>query len=519
MKAKVVTYLRVSTTEQSEEGYSLEAQRHFLQDYAKGHDLEIVREFAEVESAFKPGRPQLEAMRRFLRKHPEIAGVLVYKVDRIARNMWDFARLVEQDKIRIISATEAFPNNPAGNFALGVQALASRLYSEQLSERASLGMATKASKGIWPSYAPLGYLNDRASKTIVLDPERAPIIRKLFEIYAYQDVSLTELTRLAKEMGLRRRGGGTLSRTGIYLLLQNPIYCGIIRWKGTLYPGVHEPIISKELFDLVQKKLHGRSKTKGRPYSKHRYPFRGLLRCGYCGCVITASTAKGKYVYYRCTHGRGKCPQPYIREDRLAARLREVVERVHLPHEVVEFLLEETKKAQANQDQSRLAQIRILKRKLEKVKERRDRAYLDKLDGKISEERWLELERKWSEEQLALEREIERLENPEPFPLDDVERTLELLERAPELYDRQPAEEKARLLKTLVWNCVLRGEKIEPNYKKPFDLVAEGKETENWYARQDLNLRPLPPQGSALSPELRAHKSSSPVNQCTGSQT
>ncbi|MCD5407967.1 recombinase family protein [Candidatus Bipolaricaulota bacterium] len=385
MRRKVVTYLRVSTTEQSEEGYSIESQRRFLRDYAKGHNLEIVREFTEVESAFKPGRPQLEEMRRFLRRHPEIEGVLVYKVDRIARNMLDFARLVEQDRIKIISATEAFPDNPAGNFALGVQALTSRLYSEQLSERASLGMATKASKGIWPSYAPIGYINDRNTRTIVLDPERAPIIRRLFEIYAYEDVPLSRLTQMAKDMGLRTRGGGTLSKTSLYNLLQNPIYCGIIRWKGALYPGTHEPIISKELFDLVQARLHGRSKTKGRPYSKHRYPFRGLLRCGYCGCVITAGTAKKKYVYYRCTYGRGKCPQPYIREDRLAARLREVVERVHLPREMVEFLLGEIKRSQGVQNQARLARIRVLKTKLHRIKGRRDQAYMDKLDGKISE--------------------------------------------------------------------------------------------------------------------------------------
>ena len=182
-----------------------------------------------------------------------------------------------------------------------------------------------------------------------------------------------------------------------------------------------------------------------------------------------------------------------------------MVERVHLPRELVEFLLEEIKRRQKEGSRARLAEIRILKTKIAKIKERRNQAYIDKLDGKISEERWLELERKWSEEQLNLEREIERLENPEPFSLDDLEQTLELLERAPELYDRQPAEEKARLLKTLVWKCVLRGEKVEPNYKKPFDLVAEGKGTENWYARQDLNLRPLAPEASALSPELRAH--------------
>lgn len=492
-------YERVSSAEQAK-GYSISTQRERMANYAAANGFDIVAQFGGAESAFRPGRREFAEMRDYLRSHKDVKVVLVDRIDRITRNLLDFAKLIETDDIKLVSATEHFGDGPTGVFGQTIVAATATLFSAVLSNRVSDGMCAKATAGLWPSSAPIGYRNDRASRTIVVDPERGPRIRELFATYDREEISLKELALLGREIGLRTRGGHPLSKSALHKALQNPIYCGGFWWRGVLYAGTHEPLVSRQLFQRVQDKLHGRGKPRG----KRRFAFRGLLRCGRCGCLITAGIAKKRWVYYRCTHGRGKCAQPYVREDRLGERLAQVVQGVHLSREVVDMLLDVMQEDASGRVEARTKRVSELRAEAGRLKERRDRAYLDKLDAAIDENRWRELEADWSARALAIRAEIERLEGPEESDLGTAQAALELLERAPELYSQQSEEERARFLKLLVWNCDIDGEKIVPHYKKPFDLVAEGKETGTWYARQDLNLRPLAPEANALSPELRA---------------
>jgi len=486
MKTKAVAYIRVSTEEQAEHGYSLEVQDQVLKDYAKGHEIEIVGAFVEAESAFKPGRREFERMAKLLDTDKTITAVLCYKIDRVSRNTTDYAYLVEKLGIEIISATEQLPSNSTGRLMGDMQIAFSRHFSAQLSERVSQAMTAKAKKGIYPSYAPIGYVNDLATRTLILDPERAGLVRELFETYAETDVSLLDLTHWAEQRGLRTRKGQCLQRSTIHKLLSNPIYKGVVHWGDVTVPGIHPAIVSEYLFDRVQAKLCGRGHIQG----KHAFPFRGLLVCGHCGCQITASQAKGKYVYYHCTNGRGKCAQPYIRQEALAQKLQSVVDNVRIPEDVVRQLVDQIHEG----EQERKASIQ---RKLEQLgaeaanhAKRRDQAYVDKLDRVISEERWREMDGAWASEADDIAKTIAQLEAALlTSGADDAREAFELLEHASDLYSRQPFEEQARGLKILVSNCKLTGENAEPNYRKPFDLVAEGLHSGTWYALVDVNSR------------------------------
>jgi DNA invertase Pin-like site-specific DNA recombinase len=475
MKRKVLSYIRVSTEEQTH-GYSIPAQRQVLQDYAAGHDLTIVEEFVESESAFKPGRPVFERMAELLTTDRSIRAVLCYKIDRLARNMTDYARLVEKLGVDIISATEQLPSNATGQLMGNMQAAFSTYFSHQLSERVTLGLETKARKGLWPSYAPVGYLNQ--GEGIVPDPARGDLVRKLFETYARTGLSVKDLTMWARDHGLRTRQGGTLTKSSIHSLLSHPIYIGMVRWKGVLYEGKHEPLISRALFKRVQDQLHGR----GHAQSKPQFPYRGLVVCGHCGCQMTAAYAKKKYVYYRCTGARGDCSPTYIRQDRLGDALASVVKGVHMTSKQVSTLLQAMHDREEERETDRQRQLERLGNRLEAIDRRRETSYEDKLDGKLAEERWLEMDRKWAQEAFQTKCEMETLGKVSGPSPDDVEATLELLKRAPELYWRRNDAERAQLLRVLVWNCRLTDGKVDPVYRKPFDLVAEGLRSDNWYA-------------------------------------
>jgi len=290
MKRQVVSYIRVSTDEQAEHGQSLDVQKQVITDYAKGHHLDVVSTFEEAQSAFRPGRTQFQAMVKYLRTHKKVTGVLCYKLDRISRNMSDYAQLVEGLGVEIISATEQLPCNPSGRLMGDMQAAFARYFSAQLSERVESAMVSKAKKGGYPSIAPTGYLNNRLEKTIEIDPDQGPIVRELFRTYADTDMSLMQLVRWAAKRGLRTRKGNPMKRGAIHGLLSNPFYYGVVRWHGMIYQGNHKPLIAQALFDRVQDKMHGRSSKR----EERRFPFRGILVCGHCGCKITATLAQGQ---------------------------------------------------------------------------------------------------------------------------------------------------------------------------------------------------------------------------------
>ena len=480
---EVVAYTRVSSAEQAK-GQSLDGQRSFVQDYARRANLKIIKLFSESHSAYSPGRPKFDEMLRFIRRNPRIKAILAYKFDRLTRNMTDHATLSELSNIRIISATEALPEGATGEFLFNMSAVVSRFYSAQLAERTSLGMLTKCRKGLYPSLAPLGYVNVKEPPCIVPDPLRAEMVKEMFERYAESGASLAALEEWAERRGLVTRGGGKVRKSAIHKMLQNPLYYGTFRWGGELYEGRHEPIISRSTFDRCQQRLADKSHT----VSKRRFPYRGLVFCGYCGCQLTAAYAKGKYIYYRCTQARGKCRQKYIRQDRLGDRLAVVVDGLHLERDQVSNLLSvvlENHERSSLRRRTRLDRLREQRRRLD---ERRDRAYTDKADGLLGKDRWLTLDRRWAAEDLLVKGEIEELESYRPPSVDDVEATLELLERAPDLYRRQSDEERARLLSALVWNLTITDESVDPVYKKPFSEVAQYASSANWYPRQDSNL-------------------------------
>lgn len=423
-------------------------------------------------------------MLKLLRRRRDINGVLCYKVDRLARNLTDFAEISEMAGIEVISATEPQLTGSTGEMIAGIQAVFARHFSHQLGERVSLGMRTKAEKGLWPSTAPIGYLNDPLTRNIAVDAGSSEKVIALFEAYASGRYSLRDAARLARELDLRGRRGGVLNRSQVYGILTNPIYYGDFVWKEKSYRGTHNPLISRALFERVQELLG----IRGHDSEPQVFPFRGLLTCGYCGCRITAERhlkrAK-EYVYYRCTHGRGKCRQPYTRQEKLGDRLYEVVDRVHLEERQVQYLLRAMHKDTEERKRERQEKARKLLTEKETLERRRDAGYADKLDGKLAEERWLKLDREWEISIARIESQVRELRSIGEPRLDEAHATFELLKRAPVLYMRQDSEERARLLRTLLSNCLISPEKLVPAYKKPFDLVAEGRRSGNWYARRD----------------------------------
>jgi site-specific DNA recombinase len=479
---KVVIYARVSSKEQ-EEGFSIPAQLDLLRAYADNNNMTVVKEYVDVETAKEAGRTKFGEMSDFLKgqaKADNTEGcqtILVEKTDRLYRNPRDWIDL-EDMKVNIHFVKENVIITPDSHssekFMHGIKVLMAKNYIDNLGEEASKGMARKAKEGLWPSVAPLGYLNVEieGKRTINRDPDRYKLIRRMFELYATGNYSMKDLVQPLFDEGLRSRKGKKVNKSTIEVLLKNPLFYGVVEWKGERFDGAHEPIINKSLFDQV-KTMIGERRQK--PQGKHKYDwaFRGLVRCGHCGCSLVPEIKKKIYTYYRCTGYKGKCPEKYLREEDLDRMFGEVIKAVNIDEEVADWIVAALKSSHADERKYHSETIDRLRKQYDRLQNRVDTAYEDKLDNVITA---TEFERKcvgWRAEQVEVKKSLEEQEKANVAYIESGVRIIELSKNALDLYNSRPMLEKRKVLEILLSNCSYKDGQLHPEYRKPFDLIAK----------------------------------------------
>ena len=327
---KYFLYARKSTDDEDRQILSIEAQLVELRAFAKRENLFVYKELVEKFTAKEPGRPLFNDMLKGVEKG-EADALLAWHPDRLARNSVDGGKIIYLLDRGIIKdlkfPTYRLDNNAQGKFMLSIAFGQSKYYIDALSENIRRGIRLKLSKGIWPQWAPLGYLNDRRTRTIVVDKNKAPLVRKIFELYSTGTYTLLRLRDTINACGLTGKENKPMAVYRYQYILKNPIYYGIIRYNGETYEGTHEPIITKKLFDKCQDVMLRRGKPKK---TKKYFVFRDLMmKCGECGRMITAELQKG-HVYYRCTKRFTNCSQKYLREEELAAQIKSFIQKVSL---------------------------------------------------------------------------------------------------------------------------------------------------------------------------------------------
>jgi site-specific DNA recombinase len=491
---EAIIYARVSSKEQENEGFSIPAQLKFLRDYALKNEFQIVQEFVDVETAKAAGRKKFGEMLSYLTQNPRCRVLIVEKTDRLYRNFRDCVTLEDMDvEIHLPREGQIICKEAKSQAKLvhGIQVVIARNYIENLKEEVKKGMREKAEQGIYPSRPPLGYLNNKLEHTIEIDPRKAPIAKRMFELYASGQHSLTSLHHtLKKEFGVQ------LHRAYLDRLLKNPFYRGQFYWEEKLYPGTHKPLVSADLFDHVQDVFRGHNRPR---YKSHDFPYRGLLTCAYDNCKITAEIKKQRYTYYRCTGYRGRCDLPYFREEEIGDRLGQILKDIHIPDDVLEQLQESLANDKGRDEEARKLQDERLTQHLALVHRRMDGAYQDKLDGKISEELWMRKSAEWQSEENQIRASMRDLQTIRPERSLDAARILELANKAYFLYVKQDHAERAKLLRIVLSNCGIDAVSLYPTYRKPFGVIFRRAQNEEWRARGDSNARPLASEASALS--------------------
>ncbi len=340
---KYFLYARKSTDVEDKQVLSIEAQIVELRKFAADNNLHIVDTIIEKQSAKIPGRKIFGSMLKRI-EAGEANGILAWHPDRLARNSIDGGQIVyllDQTHLQSLKfPTFWFENTSQGKFMLSIAFGQSKYYVDNLSENTKRGLRQKVRRGEMPGRAPLGYINDVRTKTVVVDKRHAPFVVQAFELYARGDQRLQDVADFFASKNVKTSGGLPLKKDQIAKMLTNPFYYGHFRYGGEVYEGKHTPIVSKKLFDDVQAAFE-RRKHKRTTKTNTPKPLCGLLRCGSCSMMITGENQVKRqkngnvhyYTYYHCTKKRKgmKCPEPHVRQEALDEQLSDLLNKYALP--------------------------------------------------------------------------------------------------------------------------------------------------------------------------------------------
>jgi site-specific DNA recombinase len=331
-----VIYVRVSDPRQAE-NLSLATQLRACEEYCHRQGFEILERFKEQgESAKSADRTELQKLLRFCRTNKgKVHFVVVFNLTRFAREKYDHFALRAHLKslgISLRSATEPIDDTATGKLMEGVLAAFAPFDNDVRSDRTRACMRAALELGRWTFLAPTGYLNAPrwSGKSLVEDPERAPLVRRAFEEFSTGRFSKIEVLEHVTELGLRTRRGLKVSPQTFDAMLENRLYIGIIDVPDHgvhSRPGDFDPLISEELFYRVRGILSGRVRVVA-PHQRNRpdFPLRGLVRCHACGRELTGSWSKGRkerFAYYHC---RPKCRAVNISKTKLEGLFVEELE-------------------------------------------------------------------------------------------------------------------------------------------------------------------------------------------------
>jgi len=476
-------YIRVSTARQGEKGVSLQEQRDAIVRYAERNGLTVAEWFEERETAAKRGRPVFMRMMQLLRNRMA-DGVIIHKIDRSARNMKDWAEIGELSdsglEVRFVIESVDMRSR-GGRLSADIMAVVAADYVRNLKEEIRKGFYGRIKQGILPLPAPLGYLDCGAGKPKEIDPVKGPFVRRAFELYATGRYNLDGLLLELRRMGLRNRRGGRVTMNGLSNFLNNPFYIGLIRLKrtGEMFPGAHERLIPKSLFDRVQRILRGKTNTR---IVVHDFLFRRLLSCHGCRFSLIGERQKG-HVYYRC-HTR-ECPTATVREEAVEEAMEQVFRTLEFTEKEKEYLAqrighlgEESKRKEETQGNALTLLLAQIHDRLTKLTD----AYLD---GVLEKELLIQRKTALLMEKRDLEERIAQVRVGTQALSHRLAEYLELAGSVYQSYKTALPEEKRDLVRIVTSNRTVLARNVDIMLAEPFRRMADRTKTSNCGAYRD----------------------------------
>ena len=474
---KYFIYARKSTEDEDRQILSIEAQLVELKEFAAKEKLEIVASLCEAKTAKEPGRTKFAEMLSLIEKG-KADGIISWHPDRLARNSVDGGKIIHFVDRGLIKSlkfpTFWFEPTPQGLFMLNIAFGQSKYFVDNLRENVKRGLRQKIRNGVWPGWAPVGYLNNPKTRMIDVDKTKSPKVKKLFELYATGEYTLKSLANWCKEKNLRGNLNKKIAVSNIQKILQNIFYIGLMKYRGEIFEGRHEPLISKKLFDKCQEVMAKRGKVQ--EVRKHNFAFLGLLKCASCGCSITAEIQKG-HNYYRCTKKKGLCQEKhYLREETLTEQIKNYLQKVSLSSQDTEKVLAALNNEQEQAKQQTRSKVESLKEQLKQVESKLAKLLDVFLSDALSTEEYAAKKQELLSQKVEIQEKITDFEQKGLSWLEPAREFVLSLNQAAKLVETENKKEMTTFLKNIGSNHILQNRQLIFSPKIPYNLVAERSE-------------------------------------------
>ena len=505
---KAIILARVSTKEQ-EEGYSIAAQKHRLQQYCERKRLDVIQTFEVVESSTQGDRKDFMSMIEFIRKQRECVALVADKVDRVQRSFKEYPlldALIQEGKLELHFNTENYiihresVSQERLMWSIGV--VMAQSYVDSLRDNVKRSIDQKLRVGECIGTAPIGYINirdPRGRSQVVIDPDRALLVRRIFQEYSTGQYTLGEMTKKAKEWGLCNYRGyqKPLDKSQMHRMIQNPFYYGEMQVKGRRFLHVYEPLITKELYDDCQAVRLGWHK-KPFAYAEKDHIFRGLITCAVTGKIVTTDTKTKTYQNGRTAHysylmtwnPQEPSKKLWQREEDIMAQMEQVFKSMAPEPDLFGDVVSYARQTCEAEKIFHKRQMAELGKEYEAVQGKLDKLMDLLLDNAISREEHDIKRNKLKQRQIELSGLINAFTAADDGFRDAVVDTLELGRKAHELFVGSNNEGKRRLINFVFSNLQLNGQKLQFSLRKPFDMFIKATDIGEWRTRSDSNARP-----------------------------
>lgn len=487
MKRKRYAYLaRVSSREQEREGFSLEVQVSGFEKFARTTKADIIRRFEIAETASKKEqRKVFKELIAFAKQHAdELDGILFYKIDRAARNLFDYVeleRLESEYGIPFISITQPTENTPSGRMLRRTLATMAAFSTEQQSVDVREGLAKRVEHGLFPSHAPYGYRNVRVNDRglVELHLENAQKVKRIFWLYTMALLTVDQIVEKLFEDGLFYTDSKPrFTPKKIYDILADRSYLGEVRFRGAWNPGTHERLVDRASFDDAQVRLGVGT------YRSHQMVYAGeLIVCDHCGSPITGETkvkdtriGKTSYCYYRCCRYHiGDHPRVRVTEAWLDQQVLVLLRRIDEKAVKLKDLFSQVMHSRLLLD---LAESRLradeTSRLLALLEGQQDELLNLRLAGRIDQQRFESKQAELDRRDAILRSQRDQMAKDQEFVEDTAASSEELFRAIYRHWHDADYGFKRRVLETLFGQMRLFKDELRPDNKTPFELLLAG---------------------------------------------
>lgn len=479
----IAIYARKSTESEDRQILSIDSQVRELKVLAQREGLRVDHVFTESQSAKAPGRPVFNSLFKLIQKR-EFDRIICWKLDRLARNPLDGGALIwalDQGQLqKIVTPTSSYTNSGSDKFLMQLEFGMAKKYVDDLSDNVKRGIRARLNQGWASGLPPLGYLNDRGKRTIVKDPERFPIVRQMWDLMLSGKVTPPHILTAANEQwGLRtrqfkREGGAPIALSAVYKMFKHPFYYGMIRHKGELLPGAHEPMVTKAEFDRVQDLLG--VPTNPRP-EKHSFAFTGLIRCGECGASVTAEHKVNRqghrYVYYHCTRRKKgvSCAQKVIEVRKLETQISSFFESITIHQDFSEWVINLAREIHGEEVGKEKASFDALNRRLAACKDELSKLVDLRLRGLLNDDEYISKKNELENERVRLQELLTDSDDTFTHVLDRSIEALEFATIAKRTFDEGNRDAKRACLQYLGSNLMLCNGILNIQAFEPFIFI------------------------------------------------